>query len=172
MKPAGEEMKVTVAAALAVASLQVASANITYRTCKLPNGVSILHDGNCDELRGLHRAKPDDERLNVDRKEAEEAKLKRVAEQERLRQIERERQDSHNALKDCVRFARCRINQYKYHLARVTDQDLERIFGEPVLTHTLRHSIYNYYRVNADGRRVVLQVEMVGSNVASVNTIW
>jgi len=165
-------MRVTVATALAIASLQVSSANIVYRTCKLENGVSVLHDGSCEELSRVRRATLEQARLEVERKEAEEKRVKDAAEQERTRQTERERQQSQQALKDCLRFGRCRLNQYKYHLARVTRTDVDQLFGNPVLSHNLRHSTYNYYRVNTEGRRAVLQLEVVNSKIAGVSLVW
>src|SRR5215210_7333539 len=127
----GSAMRVTMAAALAIASLQVSSANIIYRTCKLENGITVLHDGSCEELSRVRRATLEQARLEVERKEAEEKALKLAAEQERARQLEKERQQSQQALKDCLRFGRCRLNQYKYHLARVSRADVDQLFGAP-----------------------------------------
>jgi len=165
-------MRVTVAAALAIASLQISSAHITYRMCKLENGVSVLHDGSCEELSRVRRAKLEQARLEIERKEAEEKRLKDAAEQERVRQVEKEREQSQQALKDCLRYGRCRLNHYKYHLARVTRSDVDQLLGDPVLSHNLRHSTYNYYRVNTDGRRMVLQLEIVNSKIAGVSLVW
>lgn len=161
-------MRVTVAAALAIASLQVSSANIVYRACTLEDGVSVLHDGSCEELNRVRRAKLEQARLEIEHKEAE----KKRAEQERARLVEKDRQESQQALKDCLRFGRCRLKQYKYHLARVTRTDVDQLFGDPVLSHNLRHSTYNYYRVTTEGRRTVLQLEVVNSKIAGVSLVW
>jgi hypothetical protein len=160
------------AAALAIASLQVSSANIIYRTCKLENGITVLHDGSCEELSRARRAALEQARLELERKASEEKTLKVAAEQERARQLEKERQQSQQALKDCLRFGRCRLNQYKYHLARVSRADVDQLFGAPVLSHNLRQSTYNYYRVNTEGRRAVLQLEVVNSQIAGVSLVW
>ena len=165
-------MKRAVAAALAAASLQVSSANLTYRTCKLTSGVSVLHDGACEELARLQQVKRDEERAAAAQKEAEEKRAVELAEQARAWQIDKERRESHQALKECMRLARCRLHQLKYHLARMHRNDFDVLLGEPVLSHSARKSTYNYYRVSADGRRVVLQLEVIGASIANINVLW
>ena len=161
------------AAAFAAASLQVSSANLTYRTCKLENGVSILHDGNCEELLRTRQAQREQARVDEElRKEAEHKEALRLAEQQRLSELEKQRSESSQALRECLRLARCRSNQFRYHLARVTRNDIEALLGAPVLSHNVRQATYNYYRVSADGRRVVLQLELTDSSVSGIHVLW
>ena len=165
-------MKLAVAAALAAASLEVLSANPAYAPCKRDNGITVAQDASCEERIRVHQSKQQAEHLEAGRKEAEEGRLRNLAEPERVRQLEQRRQESHRVLKECLRFASCRLNQYKYHLTRVTRSDVEALLGNAMATHNVRGTSYRYYKVAAEGRRAILQLEIVGSHVAGVNVAW
>ena len=165
-------MKVMLAAALSAASLQTIAATITYRTCKLENGVTVLHDGNCEELIRSRKAQRERSLSAEQIKQVEAQRLQHEADQQRLKEDERNRSESHEALKDCLRFGRCRFNQYAYHLTRVQRSDVQQLLGEPAWTHTFRQATYNYYKVPAEGRRALLQLEIVGTRIAGVKAVW
>ena len=165
-------MKLMVALALSAVSLQCAAANITYRTCKLDNGLTVLHDGSCEDLNRSRRVQREHSLSDEQVRHIEAERFAREAEQRRLQEDERNRVESQEALRECLRFGRCRFNQYAYHLTRIQRTDVQRLLGEPAWSHTFRQATYNYYKVPAEGRRALLQLEIVGSRIAAVKAVW
>jgi hypothetical protein len=165
-------MKVLIAVAVSALSLQCAAANITYRTCKLDNGLTVLHDGSCEDLNQSRRAQREHGLSGEQVRKLDAERLAHDAEQRRFQDDERNRGESQEALRECLRFGRCRFNQYAYHLTRIQRTDVQRLLGEPAWTHTFRQATYNYYKVPAEGRRALLQLEIVGTRIASVKAVW
>ena len=161
-----------IAVVVSAVSLQSAAANITYRTCKLENGLTVLHDGSCEDLNRLRRAQHDHSLSAEQIRQIDAQRLAHEADQQRVHEEERNRSESQEALRECLRFGRCRFNQYAYHLTRIQRSDVQRLLGEPAWTHTFRQATYNYYKVPAEGRRALLQLEIIGTRVAGVKAVW